>query len=89
MQVQFDELNPVEQMQVLQALAQPALIKLLHNVLTAGVNQRANMVLPSVADTAKCQQFVSDCARSNARSETVQELMDLLSTNLKRMNQEN
>lgn len=89
MQAQFDELNPVEQMQVLQALAAPALIKLLHNVLTAGVNQRASMVLPQVADTAKCQQFVSDCARSNARSETVQELLGLLSTNLKRMNQEN
>lgn len=89
MQAQFEELNPVEQMQVLQALAQPALIKLLHNILTADAKQRANMVLPAVADVVKCQQFVSDCARSNARSETIQNLMDLLSTNLKRLNQEN
>lgn len=77
----FSSLPRVAQFEVAQFLSHPVLAGFLQSAAKELYNVDEELVIPMVADAAKCQQFVSELQANRAKAQVLLELLELGQTN--------
>lgn len=72
----FSSLPRVAQFEVAQFLSHPVLAGFLQSAVRELYNVDAGLVIPMVADAAKCQQFVAELQANRAKAQVLLELLE-------------
>lgn len=72
----FSSLPRVAQFEVAQFLSHPVLAGFLQSAVRELYNVDEGLVIPMVADAAKCQQFVAELQANRAKAQVLLELLE-------------
>jgi hypothetical protein len=84
----FSALPRSAQFEVAQLLCHPILLSFLEQAAQQLLHSVQELTTPSLADPAKCQQFVAELQVQRSRAETLAELVAIAKTNFDRTNME-